>query len=260
MKRFFAGALTLLLLLPLLTACGGSMRYTEAGVYKKGNQTYRMAPSAYEPRAYLASAKVGVLQRANMKDTPLYQVSGTEGETWLCDKELSMLFYAEGETLPTLAQLCPTALHLQLSDVLSLGLGTIEDSAEIAKVVASCTTGVSFLLEDVEAGNTYDRYEVKFASPLYPAFYYTMVYLRYASEVLIYEAVEDPTNFVPSYPGVEVTTEDYYYNAVENGTMVSKVEHLAVYHFGRDILYDMESGRCYLIGTDRLGDMVDSFQ
>lgn len=261
MKRIWIGALALLLmLLPLLSSCGGAMQFVENGVYQKGKTTYYLASANYVPRAYLASAKVGTLKRANMDVVDLYEINGSEDETWICDKDLTMLFYAEGAQLPTLSEMRPTALHLQMSDVLSLGLGTIEDVAEIQKVVDAYTSGVSFLWEDVEEGYSYDRYEILFSSAQYPAFYYSLVYLRYSEDLCLYEAVEDPTSFTPSYPGVQVTTEEYHYNVVENGVMVSKVEHLAVYHFGRDIVLDMETGRCYRLGSDRLGQMADSYR
>lgn len=254
-KRVLLFLLTAVLLLPLLSSCA-SMRFVRSGIYELHGKTYLLAPSCYEPRAYLESDRVGVLRRKHMDTLKLYAVENTEDERWICDKDLSMLFYAEGEKLPTLAELHPTSMHVQMSDVLSLGIGTVEDAAEIAKVVAACTTGPYCLRE--ELGDRYDRYELKFASDAYPAFYYTLAYFRYESEVLIYEAVEDPQNFTPSYVGVEVTTEDYTYTTQENGVTVTKVEHLAVYHFGRDILYDVESGRCYMAGSEILGSIVDS--
>ena len=257
-KRNVALLALLLVLLLLLSSCARSMEFVKSGVYRLNGVTYHIAPSCYEPRAYLASGKVAKLERKNMEDMILYEVEGCKDRLWLCDKELSVLFYAEGQKLPTLKEMNPTSISLQLSDVVSLGMGAVEDPAEISRVVESVANGPSFLLSDLTENIARDRYDVKFSSPAYPAFYYSLVYYRFASEVILYEAVENPDDFTPSYSGVEVTVEDHDYNEVVDGSMVSRVEHLAVYHFGRDILYDVESGRCYMAGTEAFAAIVDA--
>lgn len=252
-KRTLPFLLCLLLVLTLLfSSCGARFVYVKNGVYRneKTDITYHIAPSRYEPVGYYESQKVATFKRDKLEDMQLYAVSGTDGKSWLCDKDLMVLFYDASLTLPTLAEMKPNKISLQMSDTISLGMGVIENSAEIDKVVSSYMSGPRFLLTDLDSTAQKTRYDVKFSSTLYPAFYYSLVYYRFEGEALVYQVIEDGVPFTPLYEGVEVTFEDYVYETVVNGSVVSMTEHQAVYHFGAHILYDRDSGYCYMAGTD----------
>ena len=74
------------------------------------------------------------------------------------------------------------------------------------------------------------RYDIVFAD-VYLSYY--LDYLQFEHEVQVWEVVTDVAAAESAYPGIEVTFETY------------KNETYAVYHFGKHIMYNRETGRCY---------------
>ena len=242
-KNLFRALLLLLCAVTLFSSCGKPPKMeVENGNYtnKKSGVTYLRASLNYEAVSITKSKTVARVAQRKIDDIILYEIENVAPETLLATENYE-LFYAKGTTLPTLWEMNPNKVLITQTGTISFATATIEDGADIASLVELYRNGVSFSEKDMLAGMTPERYDLKFASTEYPAFYYTLTYRRYTEDVKIYVEVEDPNNFVSAYPGVEVT--------IENGE--------AVYNFGKEILYDRVTGKCYATG-DTVSKYLDN--
>ena len=124
-------------------------------------------------------------------------------------------------------------------------IASVTAKADVDALVALTQNGVAFPKDKVSMEQSKGHYYLKFVSTDYPALYYCLEYLVFEEEVLVYERIRDAASFTPKYVGVDVTYEDNEYE--ENGELY--VEHLAVYHFGKHIVYDRSAGVCYPAGS-----------
>ncbi len=245
MKRKILG-LTLLLLaaLTVLSSCGGAptLRFKN-GVYtnKKTNISYTHAPSCYQAIAYHADQEVAKIEQKGMEDIILYAVDGVDPSRWLTTENYELL-YAVGTTLPALWEMNVSTVYVNQSAEISFAVATVKEATTINALIEVYQSGVSFPQSHMEKGLTYEKYDLVFQSE---HLRYCLAYWQFEEEVLIYEPISSLTDFEILYPGVEVTTEVYDYT--ENG--VAKQEYLAVYHFGKGIVYNRETGLCYPVGT-----------
>jgi hypothetical protein len=146
------------------------------------------------------------------------------------------VFCAVGTTMPTLAQMAPTKIHVCRTVELTYQLAVIENAAEIAALVDTYENTRGFKKSIEMDGMTVERYDLKFESATYPGIYYCLTYWRFPEDVLIYELIEDFDNFEILYPNATVTTEAY------------EDEKYAVYNFGKNIIYNRTTGLCYPAG------------
>lgn len=247
MKKILRFA-TLLLSLLLLCSCTTSLDYKEGKyVNPKTNVSYVAAPTPYQAIAY-SPEKVAKVKQKGLDDVLLYAIEGMDGEKWLCSADYAV-FYADTEKLPTLWEMNIAKVYVNQTINLSYTVASFTDAEVISALQSIYREGASFPASELEEGLKFDTYDLVFESE---TLRYCLTYRQYEQEILIYEAIDDPTNFTPRYAGVEVTTEDYRY--VKDG--VEMVEHLAVYHFGHALMYNRESGICYPVGelvSDYLG-------
>lgn len=244
-RKVFRAFLLLLCMVTLFTSCGKPPKLeVENGNYtnKKSGVTYLRASMNYEAVSIVKGKTVARVAQDKLDDIILYEIDNTAPEKLLATEDYE-LFYAKGTTLPTLWEMHPTKVLITQTGTISFSNATIEDAIDVAALVELYRNGVSFQETDMLAGMTPERYDLKFASTEYPAFYYTLTYRRYTEDVKVYVSVDDPNNFVPAYPGVEVTIED--------GD--------AVYNFGKEILYDRVTGSCYAVG-DTVSKYLDDPQ
>lgn len=110
-------ALVLLCLLSLLLgACKGKsgilLSYRDGAFRSKdGNTAFVAAPETYFAISALTDTVIATIDNASFDDTPLYAIENAEATSYLSDEYL-MLYYAEGLTLPTLAELGVTKIAL----------------------------------------------------------------------------------------------------------------------------------------------------
>lgn len=238
-KRFWQ-ALTLLLAILLLSSCTASLEYRDGKyVNQKNGISYVAAPSPYQALAY-DDEEVAKIKQKELDDLLLYPVDGMDAQKWLCTEDFA-IFYADTEVLPSLWEMNVKKVLLNQTINLSYTVATISDAQTVRALQEHYRGGNSFPLSELEEGLRFESYDLVFESD---TMRYCITYRQYEQEILIYEAIEDPSAFTPSYEGVPVTTEDYHY--VKDG--VEMVEHLAVYHFGNGLMYNRESGLCYPVG------------
>lgn len=228
--------LTVLCVSLLLCGCAAPALKVENGVYShpKTEVSYVRAPLCYEAVAIVENEAVARLKQGG-DDVVLYAIRDTDTAKMIASANYE-IFYAKGDRLPELWEMDANRVQVTQTEAVNYAIAVIENGADVQALIELYQNGVWFSEDEIDVGLKPVRYDLKFSSPHYPAFYYTLTYWRFTSDVLVYEVIDDPNNFTPSYAGVEVTTE-------EDGG-----EYYAVYNFGREILYNRESGRCYAVG------------
>lgn len=239
------------LLLLSLGACSsvpkletGDGRYHNAAT----GVTYLQAPPCYRAASYKQDAAIAKIAESKVDDVILYQINESLSPDALLATDRFDLFYAEGTTLPTLAEMAPHRVHVGLSDAITVTFSMITNASEIAELVSLYGGALSFSESEV-IWLLLDKtsYELRFESKAYDGIYYYLDYYHCSEEVLIEELVEDMDSFTPRFSGVEVTFSDY------NGATY------AAYHFGYGILRDPATGLCYPV-WDLIAPYVDGIE
>lgn len=144
-------------------------RYTDG----RTDISYIDAPGCYEPVAIGKEyAKLSFGGKSSLK---LYEIGGMDPAKWLCE-EGKTVFYAEGETLPTLTEMAPERVHLCIEEASTMVLSTITDSADIAALMDVWLNGEEVAYTGMEPTL---NLRVKFESQSYPGLYYSLIYLEY---------------------------------------------------------------------------------
>ena len=238
-------ALLVTLALLCLAACSSKPTALEIdaknGSYtnKKTGVVYVHAEKYYEAASVLSEREVARIKE--MDDLILYEIEGADPAQMIASAELE-LFYAQGMTLPTLAEMAPNKIYVgQVGSGTTLDtvVATVTDTATIDSLISLYNTAIPFpekeMLNDQQ---TRTRYNLRFASSAHPAFYYCLTYWRFAEDVLVYEVIDSREGFVPTYTGDHVTV-----SFEEDGG-----ELCAVYNFGKYIVYDRVLRECYAVG------------
>ena len=135
-KVLLISVATLLTLVLLLSSCTQSDdSFTDKGdgryVDNKTQITYHAALGCYEPIAPTEEVY------GTMGESVLYKMDGIDPEKWICDNTGSVL-YADGQTLPMLDGMNVSRVEITESDTV---VYSIEDSAEIARIIADYQNG-----------------------------------------------------------------------------------------------------------------------
>lgn len=157
------------LLCCLLSSCSNlhKIEYDNGFYVDRSNGIkYISAPVSYEP------VSVGE-EYAKCGDTILHRVPNVDPKLWLTEEYdgIGALYYAQGVNFPSIGNFNTTVIHLCTSEILTIGIGSIEDDDVIAKIVDAVDNG-----DDVVPGEVSVRYFLKFASDDYPWLYYSVVY------------------------------------------------------------------------------------
>lgn len=246
MKHIVRTALCLLLVCTaLLTSCSRvpTMKYKD-GMFTNPRTriTYQQAPAYYEAVAR-SSDSVAKIDGEKVDDLLLYPISGMDRSQWLCGEDYSV-FYAEGITLPALWEMGTNSVLICKTDEQTASLAEIGSLIAIERLVDTYRKGVWFDYAEMDGTEEMVRYDLKFVSSTYKGLQYDLTYWSMDEDAKIYVPIQNESGFEVLYPGVEVTTETYEYTD-KNGE--SKTELLAVYNFGKHLLYDRWTGRCYPI-------------
>ncbi len=175
-----------LLAAAVLTGCSASLVNLE---YKDGQMinkrlglAYYPAPTNYEP----VSVGEAYGYYGDM-DMTLYQIAGLDPQEWLTQAyagSATTIFYSEDITLPTLAEMEPTKIHVCTGENITYGVCTVDDRDVVAAVVDLFTNGEA---TEWPMLDSLDMYEMKFASNKYPHLYFNLTYYEYAEGVYLYD-------------------------------------------------------------------------
>lgn len=184
MKRFtriLTVALCLTLLMGMMASCGVTLKPGDKGLYDKQNKiTYVNASTVYEAVALVED--YGTLSLNKNVSYKIYTVPGTDPKKILATEEFDIL-HASDVAMPTLEEMMPNVLHVCVDGTTS--------SSEILRY--EDLEGIFSLIDDYCYGDnvTYmghtplRQYRVRFESPDYPGFYYTLTYMEYSEDQVI---------------------------------------------------------------------------
>ena len=247
-KKLVGALLALLCLSMLFTGCGKNTHeltyYPKTGNYydSKTDVGYRRAELYYEAAGVLRDHPYAHIPSKSMDDTILYQIEGAEPEQMLANSYLE-IFYATDMTLPKLWEMGANKIYVGsrvAGAVLDFVVATVVESDDLDAVISTYQSG-TFFHEDVRysEGTVAASYNIRFASPQYPAFFYRLFYYEYAEDVLIYEVIDSKESFTPTYSGISYAFDESY---------VDRGELYAVYNFGKNLIYDHVTGNYYAVG------------
>jgi len=185
MRKQICGVLALL----MLTGCSASLvnlQYKEGQlINKRLGLAYNTAPVYYEPVA-IGNA-YGYYGKG---DLTLYEITGLDPKEWITEGNvggIATVFYREGLTLPTLAEMAPEQIYVCTGDEVIFGVATVDDSDAVAELVRLYTEGE----EDVmPISDSLIRYDLRFSSKTYPSIYYNLTYYEHEEGVYLYDRVE----------------------------------------------------------------------
>ncbi len=243
-KTLLRGLFLLLALTLLLASCGKVPTVKMDGEIYTIDSLGRFLPASerYQAKAIFTEEALARISRKGMDDLLFYEIEGVASDRMIATEDYD-LFYAEGLRLPELWEMEPTLALICKNAEVSYSVAALEGEP-LDEIVTRAQSAAAFPAAEMLTGLSYEGYEIKFESALYPGIYYRLNYRQYAEDVCIYQVVDDPNAFDPLYPDTPYTTEDYSYE--EDG--VAKVEHNVVYNFGKYILYDRTTGKCFAIG------------
>lgn len=240
-SKLLCASLTLVLLLSFLTGCGATkLKYdASAGSYtnKKTGVTYVHAEEYYEAVGVLPDRVTARI--ANDADVKLYEIKGADPTQMIATENLE-IFCAEGTVMPKLWEMDVNCVYVgQVIEGATMdnAIATVNAVEDMNALVELYQNAVPFPESEMLDGmQSRTRYNLRFASASYPAFYYRLTYWHFDSDVLVYEVIETQEGFTPRYSGAEVTFE-------QDGN-----ELCAVYNFGKNIIYDRVLRECYAVG------------
>lgn len=233
MKMRFLKVLSLCFaLILLLASCSKvpTMKMKDGVYVNKQNKTsYTHVSACYRANGYVDNP-VAKIEPKDGQEIILYSVSGMDGKKWLCDENF-MVYCAVGENPPALWEMTVSEVYINKTVNASYTVQKIVDEGKIAKLIDAYQNGPSLDYEDIAHADVTvkpnpKRYDIVFADT---SLSYYLDYLQFEHEVQVWEEADNST----AYPGVEMTLETY------------KGETYAVYHFGKHLMYNRETGRCY---------------
>ncbi len=179
--RTACAALTALTLSLSCTACSTTLKSDENGLYDKKNDIrYLMASTVYEAKA--RGKKYGEMKLTDDLSVDLYVIPDVEPTVMLATEDNDIV-YASDNPPPTLQEMNPNELHVCVDGTTTAHvIHTISDAGAIARMVDAYTDAPAI----GNPGYTAVRnFRIRFESPDYPGFYYTLTYVEYASDVVI---------------------------------------------------------------------------
>ncbi len=171
-------ALSGILLALSLSACGVTVKQGDNGLYDKKNDIrYINASTVYEATGQ--GKAYGKLQLTDEVSLDLFVIPNVDPKAYIATEDNNIL-YASTLKMPTLAEMAPTALHVCVDGSTAHQIMTITDAASIASLIQTYTAGSDLKNPSIRPQKTY---RVRFESPTYPGFYYTLTYIEYAEDL-----------------------------------------------------------------------------
>ena len=170
----------------MLTGCSANLvnlQYKDGQmINKRLKLAYNAAPTNYEP----VSVGEAYGYYGDM-DMTLYEIAGLDPREWLTQAyagSATTIFYADGQTLPTLTDMSPNKIHICTGDNITYGVGTVDDSSVVAALVDLYMNGEAV---DWPMLDSLDTYELKFVSTTHPHLYYNLAYYEYEEGIYLYD-------------------------------------------------------------------------
>ncbi len=162
-----------------LTACKTTIKLGDDGLYDDRHDiAYINASTVYEATG--RGEEYGVLKITDKESYDLFVIPGVD-PTDMVATEDNNIVYASNIKLPTLAEMKPTSLHICVEGAtMAHALHSITDQTAIDSIVRAFSENESIPYPGTVP---YKNYRVRFESPDYPGFYYTLTYVEYAEDL-----------------------------------------------------------------------------
>ncbi len=212
-RKLTLAALALLLCTLPLSACGKSptLKQSDKGLYDDQNDiTYYHASTVYEATAR-EKKEYGTLEVTKDLSYKLYAIPDVDPKEMLATEENNIL-YASTMTLPTVSEMGATKLYICMDASTNAHvIHTIHDPEVIAALANAYENA-----PDIEnPGYTPTRtFRVRFESPDYPGFYYTVSYLEFSADIEINDVSYGRYFFQSQFDGVFAPVDDTIHNAL----------------------------------------------
>lgn len=235
----------------LFTGCKPTALKKEDGGFRnpKTDIFYSPAEPSYRAQPLTGDAYARITVRKGADDVLLYAIEGLDPERYLVSDSYTV-YCAEGAELPTLFDFPCARVGIYDTQVASND-GNVTDAREIDLLKDLHKNGVSTSLTNVAAYFEItptliaDWYDLRFmGSGEYAGIYYQLKYVVCSEDVIITEWIEDPNDFTDFYPGVPFETEWRTYSGEDY--------FMADYNFGKELLVDDTTGKCYMLDSSLL--------
>jgi hypothetical protein len=179
--KILTAALAALLCALSLASCKTTLKPGDEGLYdSKHEVTYHHTSTVYEATALVK--EYGEMVLNDRISYVLYTVPGADPTELLATEDYNILCVA-GTTMPTLLEMAPTVLRVCVDGSATVReVHSKEDVVAIAALVQTYTKGENL---PYPARAPLRSYKVRFESPEYPSFYYTLTYIEYAEDQVI---------------------------------------------------------------------------
>ncbi len=252
MKRKITVALlcAMLVLSCLLTACrapalkpeeGGGFRNPQTGV------SYYPAAPNYYAKPFGEEAYARIKMDNGGEDILLYEIEGVDPEQYLTSNGYSV-YTAAGAELPELYDLPCVRIGIYDTQV-SSNDGNITEAKDIQALKDLHKNGTYTTLNNLGLymNSNLNWYDLHFmVDGTGDKIYYQLKYGTFSEDVIITELVEKDANgnLIDLYPGISYELSWEIYDGKEY--------QVAKYNFGKEILCDVSTGKCYKIETSLL--------
>ncbi len=181
-RSLLCTALAVLLCALSLTACTTTIEPGDKGLYdKKHDVRYINAPTVYEATA--RGEKYGVLKLNQNISYDLFVIPDIDPTEMLATEDDNIV-YASTLTLPSLSEMKPTSVYVCIDgSETSHVMMTVSEQASVDALVKAAE-GKSYY-ENYPGTIPLKTYRVRFYSEEHPAFYYTLTYIEYPSDIEI---------------------------------------------------------------------------
>ena len=146
---------------------------------KSSGTTWYHASTCYE--AVELEKKLGKLVVTDKQSYEIYKLPNMDPDLWIGTEDKNVL-YAEGVTLPTLADMKPTLLNFHADSSADKKLYSIDETDLLAAIVADYSENESVPYPSIAPHHTY---RVRFVSDLYPGIYYALTYIEYNTDYVV---------------------------------------------------------------------------
>ncbi len=215
LRKLCLTGLALFLCALSVSACKVTLESGEGGLYDKKNDVYYYhASTAYE--AVGLGEEHGTLKVTDNISYKLHLIPGIDPREMVATEDGNIL-YASTLTLPTVTEMNAAELHICMDGATTVHIiHTVTDKSVIGALAAAYENA-----PDIKnPGYTpVCNYRVRFESPDYAGFYFTLTYVEFAEDIIIDDVSYGRCFFQNLFDGVFAPVDDTIHNALGLGTV-----------------------------------------
>jgi len=241
--------ISLFLLIGILSSCAGCSSCkkkleTVSGGHlydKKNDVVYNVAPQNYEAAAWGPEAYV--FDKKGIGYHKVRDINGNfaDPSMWLYNYDNNILLYNSSIDLPSLSEMDADRLSFYVEENSRVYLVEEKNKDNVKKVLELLSGSYCFYSGDSSS----ERYKISFTSTKYPYISYHLNYLEYEKDQIEYVSLKNK-----SFSSVDDVKENYEFKPGIPYEILSEKDgcFTVAYNFGKYLIFDRETGRCYSAG------------